>query len=69
MHLVLSDDKSVAGYEQGMVNEEKIRRLVPDFSQRDAYICGPQPMILALEKILRSIGLGRERIHFELFSF
>ena len=35
----------------------------------DVFLCGPRPMIRALTRDLRHMGLPRERIHYELFAF
>lgn len=54
-------------FEYGRVDIERIRRLVPDFAERDAYICGPGPMILSLEEQLKNAGVPEKRLHSELF--
>lgn len=54
-------------FEYGRVDVERIRRLVPDFAERDAYICGPGPMILSLEEQLKGAGVPEKRLHSELF--
>ena len=56
--------------EKGYIDEEKIRRFLPDISEREVYICGPVPMMESLVKILKnSFKLPISRIHFEKFSF
>lgn len=64
---VLSDEKKYAG-EKGFVDAERIKRLVPDVLSRDVYICGPPPMMDALIKALQSLGVPRDRIHYEKFA-
>ncbi|MEK7120496.1 MAG: hypothetical protein AAB840_00195, partial [Patescibacteria group bacterium] len=64
---VLSDKASISG-EIGYIDEEKIKRLVPDFRERDVYVCGPVPMMDSLMGILRKIGIPGDKIHFEKFS-
>jgi predicted ferric reductase len=57
------------GYESGFIDREKIVRLVPDFYDRDVFLCGPPPMMDATVKNLEGLGLERDHIHFEKFSF
>lgn len=54
--------------EHGMLNADKIQQLVPDATQREAYICGPEPMMLAMVESLKTLGLPRAQIHYERFS-
>ncbi|MCX6733853.1 MAG: ferredoxin reductase family protein [Candidatus Peregrinibacteria bacterium] len=55
------------GYEYGRIDLERIQKSVPDFAQRDAYICGPAPMILSLEGQLKGAGVPDSQLHSELF--
>ncbi len=71
-HFVMSQisEASAGGaFETGRIDEEKVRRLVPDFSQREAYICGPEPMINAMQRLMLSLGTDKSRIHFEKFEY
>jgi ferredoxin-NADP reductase len=45
-----------------------IRRLVPDFAERDIFLCGPPPMMLTLVAALEVEGVRAKRIHFERFA-
>jgi predicted ferric reductase len=51
------------------IDEAKIRSLVPDFAERDIYVCGPPAMMDKLVAMFRGFGVPRERIHFEKFSY
>lgn len=64
---VLSEDNEWPG-EKGRVDAERLKRLVPDFAARDAFLCGPPPMMTALNAGLCALGLPRKQVHFELFS-
>lgn len=64
---VISDDPSWTG-ETGRVNAEKLMRLVPDLRERDAYVCGPKPMILGVTAALQGLGLPRTRVYSERFA-
>jgi predicted ferric reductase len=67
-HDVFSQDAPV-GAEKGFVDEEKIRRLVPDFAERDIYVCGPPVMMDKLVAMFRGLGVPKARIHFEKFAY
>ncbi len=54
--------------ETGHIDAEKIKRLVPDFAQRDAYVCGPPQMIEGITKTLIDLGMPANRIYSERFS-
>ena len=64
---VLSEDKEWPG-EKGRVDAAALKRLVPDFAARDAFLCGPPPMMAALNSGLRALGLPKGQVHFEVFS-
>lgn len=57
------------GYESGYIDHEKIARLVPDYGDRDVFLCGPPPMMKAVVKELKALGLKSRHIHYERFSF
>ncbi len=46
-----------------------LRRLVPDIAERDVYVCGPPALIDALTRRLRRLGVARQHIHAERFSY
>ncbi|MCL5666160.1 MAG: ferredoxin reductase family protein [Patescibacteria group bacterium] len=64
---ILSRQQDWAG-EKGRIDEEKIKKLAPDFLQREVYLCGPLPMTKDVVKILIDLGMNRSKIHFENFS-
>ncbi len=64
---VVADQPDFAG-ERGRIDIERIRRLIPDFAERDIFICGPLPMLLSIKEQLRTAGVSRDRVHYELFS-
>ncbi|MEI7619944.1 MAG: ferredoxin reductase family protein [Candidatus Falkowbacteria bacterium] len=55
--------------ELGRIDEEKIVRLIPDYSERDFYICGPAVMRKSIVKTLKHLGVSSRAIHFEKFSW
>jgi ferredoxin-NADP reductase len=46
-----------------------LRRLVPDLAARDVYICGPQGFSERVAKAASRMGVKRDRIHQEGFTF
>lgn len=68
IHFIISDEPDFRG-EQGQINLEKLRKLVPDLKDREIYLCGPRPMTAALMKIFSELGIPTGQIHYEKFSF
>ena len=64
---VLTEDEEWPG-EKGRMDAARLARLVPDLAERDAFLCGPPPMMEALRAALRGLGVNRNRIHYERFS-
>ncbi|HNW45394.1 MAG TPA: ferredoxin reductase family protein [Elusimicrobiales bacterium] len=64
---VLSDEPSWPG-EKGRVDAALLKRLVPDLAQRDAFLCGPPPMMAALRAGLKGLGVPAGQVHYEQFS-
>lgn len=65
--LIWSDDAKAAG-EHGRLDVTMIKRLVSDVASREAYLCGPPPMMDALELALRELGIPADHIYTERFS-
>lgn len=57
------------GCESGFIDEEKIIRLIPDYLERDFYICGPLVMRRVIVKTLKKLKVSASSIHFEKFSW
>jgi predicted ferric reductase len=66
VHVLSKDNEGKE--EGGYIDEEKIRRLVPEIQGRDIFICGPVAMMSTLIPVLMGLGVNSERIHFEKFS-
>ncbi|HEX7482452.1 MAG TPA: FAD-dependent oxidoreductase [Candidatus Bathyarchaeia archaeon] len=52
----------------GNINAEMIKQLLPDYQENLLFTCGPAPMIDAMEKLVVSLGLPKEKLKRELFS-
>ena len=52
----------------GFLTAEKIKEYSGDLTETDILVCGPPPMMFALKKQLKSLGVRASRIHSEEFS-
>jgi len=52
----------------GRLNSNLIQKLVPDYKERQLYICGPQGFMNAAEDLFLSLGLSANQIHKESFD-
>ncbi len=69
-HILSNDSQAeVKGAESGYIDEEKIKRLVPDFLEREIYLCGPPVMMDSIIKILTSAGFSKKHLRYEQFRY
>ena len=57
--------------EQGFINREMLKRYLPESARRnlvEIFICGPQPMMNAVEKSLADLGVPFGDVHSERFN-
>lgn len=47
---------------------KSLRVRVPDIAERDAFLCGPPPLVAAAVAGLRAAGVPKRHIHFEDFA-
>jgi glycine betaine catabolism B len=52
----------------GNINAEMVKQLLPDYQENVFFTCGPPPMVDAMEKLVVSLGLPKEKLKRELFS-
>ncbi len=52
----------------GIINADLIKQQLPDYQKNMYYTCGPPPMVEAMEKLVESLGLSREKLKREYFS-
>ncbi len=64
---VLSDDPNFKG-EKGRIDLEEIKKLDPDYIERDIFLCGPPPMMESIKAGLKSAGVPDKDIHYERFA-
>jgi len=62
---ILSDEK-VDGYAHGLITEEFLKDYISE-STKHVYVCGPMPMMDAIEKQLSSLKIDKNRIIKEVF--
>ncbi|MEU8263381.1 ferric reductase-like transmembrane domain-containing protein [Micromonospora sp. NPDC048999] len=51
-----------------VMNPEGLRRLVPDLTRRDVYLCGPGGLVDEAVRVLRRAGVPRRQIHLATFE-
>ena len=56
-----------AYHSQGLVTRETLQALLP-LDDYDVYLCGPRLFMQANWRLLRSLGVAKERIHYEFFG-
>lgn len=54
--------------ETGVVTAETIRKYLSNYRDNMFYACGPPPMVVAMEKLFTSMGLGKEKLKLEYFT-
>lgn len=64
---VLSDDPTWTG-EAGRIDAACITKLVKDITTHEYFVCGPPPMMQAVIRTLRELGVPARQIHSEQFS-
>ena len=52
---------------RGLIGAKLIRAAIPDFRERTFYVSGPQPMVVAVRRTLRAMGVRRARIKVDFF--
>lgn len=66
IYYIISQEKNEHGFSR--IDENCIKTLVPDVSTRDAYLCGPVPMSIAIKKYLINLKVNKHKIYYEKFS-
>lgn len=72
VHYVMSKEEMGSDFFRGRIDEEKIRRysdvLFDPMQVDEFYMCGPEQIIHAAQKVLKEKGVDEEKLHFELFG-
>lgn len=61
------DQANAACHSQGLISRQTLQGLLP-LDDYDVYLCGPRPFMQANWRLLRNLGIARERIHYEFFG-
>ncbi len=56
-------------YQYGFIDKEKIQLLVPDFQDREVYLCGPPIMMKNVLKVCKELNIPKSQLHYEIFSY
>jgi ferredoxin len=54
---------------RGRIDLSKLEAIVPDFREREVYICGPAPYMAAVKTMLEASGFDMARYYSESFDF
>jgi len=60
-YINILSDETVDGYYHGMLSEDFLRARISDFN-RNFYVCGPPPMMIAVKKQLANLGVSKNSI-------
>jgi ferredoxin-NADP reductase len=52
----------------GVIDAEMVKKEVPDYKERVFYACGPPPMVQAMEKLIKDLGLPPTQLRLEVFT-
>jgi ferredoxin-NADP reductase len=52
----------------GVINADLIKQQLPDYQENMYYTCGPPLMVEAMERLVESLGLSKEKLKREYFS-
>lgn len=58
---ILSDENTTTGYSYGFITEDFLRSHIPDI-HKQIYLCGPNPMMTAIERMLINLHIGNHQI-------
>jgi len=61
------DRRQVVHDVDGLLDVDRLTRIVPDWREREAWVCGPAPMLDAAERHWKGCGVG-SKLHIERFS-
>ena len=52
----------------GMITADLIKQTLPDYADYIFYACGPPPMVKAMQALVESLGLPKEKLKLEYFT-
>jgi ferredoxin-NADP reductase len=51
------------------MDSKSLKALVPNIADSDIYICGPEPLVIAVRTAAEDLGVPKNRFHDEAFAF
>ena len=67
VYVLATDTGACPVVHRGLIDEDLIRREVPDLAERTFYISGPRAMVVSFDRSLRALGISRSRIKIDYF--
>ena len=58
----------VGSRERAGIDEQTLRRLVPDLDRRDVFVCGPEGFVASITGLAQRLGVPDEAIHHEAYA-
>ena len=52
----------------GVVNAEMVKKEMPDYKETVFYVCGPPPMVQAMERMIKDLDLPAKQLKLEAFT-
>ncbi len=71
VHYFVTDDTentNIEGVQKGVITIDTITKILPDYSERQFYISGPNVMVTAFKSILTSVGIKNSSIKTDYFT-
>lgn len=53
---------------RAVIDQDSLRRMVPDLAERDVYVCGPAGFVSEIVELVRWLGVPDEAIHHEAYA-
>ena len=53
---------------QAAIDQYSLRRMVPDLTERDVYVCGPEGFVTEIVELVRWLGVPDEATHHEAYA-
>jgi ferredoxin-NADP reductase len=65
---VLNEASSTWKGATGVIDAEIVKKTVPDYKKTVFYVCGPPPMVQAMEKLIKNLELPKTQLRLEAFT-
>ena len=66
-YILANESSPETGFRQGLLSEEIVRDLVPDFLERTFYVSGPLAMVEGCKRVLHAMGVKHHAIKVDFF--